>query len=170
MKKSLPRPLIVVALLIASAGTSFAQNVDKVELFIRFIPPVSKTIEARCEAVTSIPVLKVMAGTRIKWKLKKDKDSPCESFNADYVKLQFFSYNDVDKRTPLSGIVNDDETGTPGESVGGHKHFFGDTAEGTVTRIASENTLYRYSVLLSGKVAQDPELEVSGTKETKGKK
>lgn len=158
MKNPLPLSLIVVALLFADTGTSFAQNV---KLTIRFIPPVSRGIEAKCEAVTSVPILKVRTGTKIRWKIEQDDDNPCEAFNADDVKLQF----------PSSGIVNDDKNSKPNEYVVGHKHAIGKNGngEGTVTAIVLDKMPYKYLVLLDGKLAQDPELEVSGTSDTKVK-
>lgn len=132
-------------------GTGFAK---KFTLTIRFIKPVSDGIIAKCEAVTSNPRLKVLTGDQVKWKIKKDEDddAACPYFDADKVSLDFTA----------AGIVNDDATVTPSSTVKGHKRLGDDRAEGTVVAKQRKEP-YKYQVLFDGELAQDPELDVSGT-------
>lgn len=133
--------------LAASAAPAAARTIT---VTIRFIAPSTPGVQAACEAVTSTPVLKANTGDRITWKIVKDEDNPCGALDADKVILQF----------TRPGIVDDDNASTKDQYVRGHHHTLSaDRAEGTVVAAAGK---YKYQVMFDGKIAQDPELDVSG--------
>src|SRR5262245_11115918 len=147
MQTSTLRVVLAVAALGLFAQPSAAKTVN---VTIRFIPPSSDGVDAKCEAVTSVPHLKVAKGDKIKWKIKKDEDNGCVDLDADFVKLDFGT----------SGYVDDDNA-SPSQYVMGHSHVFGsDKAEGTAVKATT--TKIKYKIYLNDKLAQDPELEITG--------
>jgi hypothetical protein len=126
------------------------------KLTIRFVPEDSDHPGAGCVGVTSIPVLPVKTDDTIKWKLKKDDDQPCTTFDPELVSLRFES----DK------VVSADGTGTA--ELKGHRGglFSPHSADGKVIATPSKKTKFKYEVYFGGKLAADPELEVTGTVDT----
>jgi hypothetical protein len=134
-----------------AAGTAAAQ--DTIKVTIRFVPGGTASGAPPCVGVTSSPTLTVRSGQMIKWKLKKDDDHPCEQFDADQVTLRFGS----------DQIVSED--GTNGsQEVKGHRGviFHGASADAKVIVVTINTNKYPYDVLFGGKLAADPELEVTG--------
>ena len=150
MKMPLLNSALVLFTLLVGTGTGYAKPIT---VTVRFIPPTSGGVTAECEAVTSIPLIHASRTAKIRWKLKKDEDSPCPGFDANQVDVQFEAAN----------IVDDDNNPGPQTHDKGHHHALSaDRAEGTVSDMAAHRPKpYKYQIMYKSKLAQDPELDVA---------